>query len=135
MNGDFIFNMDYERRDRLLGITGEWIAKRGTGSVRRFEFNDVRVLKQLIENNYIDPLEAHNSSPSVEKMFNFMATYPNVLTKGYATSPLRKDYRVTLDTLFVPKEHVTRTLKHDFVAFCTKTDECEMEGDLYAWWD
>jgi hypothetical protein len=55
---DFIFNMDYEKRDKLLGVTGEWIAKRGSGSIRRFDYIDVRILMQLIENKYIDPLDS-----------------------------------------------------------------------------
>ncbi|NOU99319.1 hypothetical protein [Paenibacillus planticolens] len=133
--GDFIYNMNYEERDKLLGISGEWEVGSGFKSVRKFDFINIGILKQLVDDRFIDPDESHNSSPSIEKIFNFMTKYPRVLAKGYATSPLRRDYRVSLDTLFVPKSHVTMTLKQDFVEFCTRPNEFEMKGNLYAWWD
>ncbi|NQX71359.1 hypothetical protein HQN90_35275 [Paenibacillus alba] len=68
--GIFDFNMDFEQRDRLLDISGEWIAKRGSGSIRRFEFIDFNTLKELIENKYINPLESHNTSPTIAKIYN-----------------------------------------------------------------
>ncbi|TXK85127.1 hypothetical protein [Paenibacillus sp. N3.4] len=135
MMGDFSFNMNYENRDKLLGISGEWIFKRGSGSIRRFDFIDVSILKQLIENKFIDPIESHNSSPSIEQIYGFMARFPHVMAKGYVTSPLRIDYRVSLDALFVPKKHITQQLKQDFIAFCVKADELETDEYLYAWWD
>lgn len=40
--GDF---MNYEKRDKLLGISGEWEAGRGFKSVREFDLINISILK------------------------------------------------------------------------------------------
>ncbi len=35
---EFVYNLAFEQRDKLLGISSEWTAKRGSGSVRKFDF-------------------------------------------------------------------------------------------------
>ncbi|MDF9839845.1 MULTISPECIES: hypothetical protein [unclassified Paenibacillus] len=132
---EFIFNRDVERRDDLLGIRGEWAALKNSHSVRDFDYIDVHILKELIENKYIDPLDTQNESPSVEEMFLFMNKYPIIRAKGYAVSPFRKDYRVSIDTLFVPKRFVSRRFKQEFLSFCASADELTAKPRLHAWWD
>lgn len=133
---DFIFNRNVEHRDEILGIPGEWSTTQGSGGgVRRFDFIDVHILQALIESKYIDPLDNHNNSPCVEELFEFMSKYPAVRVQGYAVSPFRKDYRVSLDTLVVPKPFVPRRLKQEFLRFCATADEIAAKPRLYAWWD
>lgn len=132
---DFNFNRNAEQRDKLLGLPCEWSAGRGAGGIRRFDFIDIRTLRELIESKYIDPLDNHNNSPRVEEIFEFMSKYPVVRAQGYAVSPFRSDYRVSLDTLSVPKRFVPRSLKQEFFSFCATADEITAKPRLYAWWD
>jgi hypothetical protein len=133
---DFIFNRNVEHRDELLGIPGEWSATKGSGGgIRRFNFIDVHILQALIESKYIDPHDNHNNSPRVEEIFEWMSKYPAVRAQGYAVSPFRKDYGVSLDTLAVPGRFVPRQLKQEFLRFCAAADEIITKPRLYAWWD
>ncbi len=119
---EFIFNRDVKRRDDLLGIRGEWADLKNSHSVRDFDYIDVHILKELIDHKYIDPLDTQNESPSVEEIFVFMSKNPIVQAKGYAVSPFRKDYRVSIDTLYVPKRFVSRRFKQEFLSFCASAD-------------
>ena len=129
----FVPNLDYKLRDEILKIDFDWETE--PHNVIHFNHIDVVKIEILFLNRYLNPASAQNESPFAREFFEFMCQYPQTLAHGYAVSPLRKDYRITLEGIYVPEEKVNENLKRDFLKFCQKADELAMEGSLYAWWD
>ena len=71
----------------------------------------------------------------MQQFIDFMKKQPDVTAHGYAVSPKRDDYRVTIEGLWVPEEFVTPAIKAAFVEFCKDADELESDGELNSWWD
>lgn len=133
-------NKDVNRRDEL--IFGAYEPDKYSGGIRYFNC-DVNLLRQLVEEKFADPSETQNNSPSIQDMldtFSDIADDTNVEFGGYAVSPDRDDYRVTIESVdvFVPKENenelsmLVETLRY--------ADEFSMDptGDgfiIHAWWD
>lgn len=133
MNG---LNPDYKRRDEILGFSMEPVPwDRALGGIRAFENLRLEGLEALFEESFIDPEDAQNSAPPAQVFLEFMRQHPEALAHGYAVSPQRDDYRVTIEGLRVPNEHVTRDLLADFVYLCKDADDLYLEYDLYSWWD
>ncbi|OPZ88523.1 MAG: hypothetical protein BWY74_03105 [Firmicutes bacterium ADurb.Bin419] len=95
----------------------------------------LKTFENLLIQRFIDPEDCQNEAPSVKEIFGFMCKYPQVIAFGYAVSPKRKDYRVSIEGIYVPQEKVTLQLKEDFIKFCQNADELLTEDKLYAWWD
>jgi hypothetical protein len=92
-------------------------------------------LEQLISNKFIDPEDQQNNSPRVKDIYNFMKNNPQVYAYGYAVSPKRKDYRVSIEGLVVNKKDVSEDLKQAFFDFCKTADEIHIDDGLVSWWD
>jgi hypothetical protein len=131
--GNFSYNMDYEKRDSLLGIKADW--RNTEAGLVAFEGIDVRTLDALIAARFAHPLDQQNDAPTLKEIFLFMAKYPQVLASGYAVSPLRDDYRITIDSLYVPRPKVTSELRQAFIELAKDADESGFSEDLYCWWD
>jgi hypothetical protein len=95
----------------------------------------VTTLERLFVERFIDPDDAQNEAPSAKQFLGFMQKHPNVIAHGYAVSPTREDYRITIDGLSVQASYATRELKFAFVGFAKEADELELENGLWAWWD
>lgn len=133
---DFQFNRDYQKRDRLLHIKVNWLnEKDSNGGIEEFEGLDVKTLEELLLDGFIDPWSYQNASPTVAEVFRFMVKYPQVLAGGYAVSPFREDYRVSITEIYVDRNDVNSQLINDFKEFCNSADELSIEGDLRGWWD
>jgi hypothetical protein len=126
-------NREFKVRDSILGININWDTK--SGGVVPYKDLDVNSFTALLRNKFIDPNEYQNESPSVRAFYFFMAKYPFALAHGYAVSPDREDYRVSIEGLFIPKEYVTNSVKEDFYNLCKDADEYHDSDDLYSWWD
>ena len=91
-------NPDFEERDRLLfGRAVSW-ADELTG-VKRFRGLGGSALRELVARNFADPEESQNGSATLGDFLKFLEKHPQVTAHGYAVSPKREDYRVSLEGL------------------------------------
>jgi hypothetical protein len=130
----FEFNREYERRDFILGIEVDWNVET-SGGIKQFDLLEVAMLEKLFNERFIDPSDTQNESPLMQHFYDFMKRNPNVLAYGYAVSPKRDDYRVTIVGLRVPADDVTPQLKKGFIDFCKGADELMTDRELLSWWD
>lgn len=130
---EFIYNKDYELRDKIVGTNFDWSKKENR--VVYYDNLDIRTLEKLILNKFIDPNDAQNAAPFVKDIFIFMTKHPQVLASGYLVGPDSEDYRISIDGLYVPVKYVTEDIKNDFIEFCVDADELNTEGNLFSWWD
>jgi hypothetical protein len=131
----FTYNPDYERRDFLLGIDGDWDEKNALGGIKSFGLIELDILEILFRERFIDPSDRQNESPTMQEFLGFMRKHPAAVAHGYAVSPNRDDYRVTIEGLRVPAKDVTWELEEAFAEFCGNADELVTNGELYSWWD
>jgi len=129
----FTFNKDYKKRDELLGIQPNWTDQ--SGGLEYVETITIDQLEKLLTERFINPNEYQNESPTTRKFYEFMNTFPVVTAHGYAISPERDDYRVTIEGLYVNESYVTSELKTKFRELCKDADEYYDQGELYSWWD
>lgn len=131
----FHYNLDYENRDNLLKLDVNWEDK--MNRVVKFEPIRKDTLESLINQKFINPEDRQNESPTVIEMLEFMRKYPVVFVYGYAVTPKRRDYRVSLEGMAVNQEDVTDELKEAFLEFCRTATEVHTEGvnGLLSWWD
>lgn len=131
----FNYNLDYGIRDSLLKLEVDWEDK--MNRVVKFEPFRIDILESLINEKFINPQDRQNNSPTVNEMLGFMRKYPAVFAYGYAVTPKRRDYRVSLEGLAVNQEDVTEELKKAFLGFCKSATEIHTEdvNGLLSWWD
>tara|TARA_Y100001949_G_scaffold134836_1_gene116354 strand:- start:301 stop:714 length:414 start_codon:yes stop_codon:yes gene_type:complete len=129
----FTFNKDYKKRDQLLGIQTDWTDQ--SGGLEYVEAISIDQLEKLLIERFIDPNEYQNESPTTRKFYEFMNSFPVATAHGYAISPERDDYRVTIEGLYVNESDVTSELKKKFRELCKDADEYYDQGELYSWWD
>lgn len=130
----FRFNRDTKRRDEI--IFGDYKPEAyKLGGIRRFENLTLEQFKLLYDEKFIDPEDCQNSAPSAEDFINFMQENPQFTAHGYAVSPERNDYRVTIEGLDLDGETSEET-KFNFVHFARHADEFTYEQHrLRCWWD
>lgn len=130
---EFNYNKDWEKRDKL--IFGEAnIEKYKWGGIYHFEKMDVDTLKALLDEKFADPEGQQNCAPCIKDIYDFMVDHPNFVAHGYAVSPERDDYRVSIegvDGTYVEKD--METIK-DFTDLFRYADEFSLD-DLWCWFD
>jgi hypothetical protein len=129
-------NRDVARRDALLGIAGQ----RASGGIVRYEDLDVKRLGALIDEGFADRDETQNGSPTIAEFYAFLREYPEGRVYGYAVSPERPDYRVSVEGVTVDLSEVIPSrrdgLRDAFARLSESADEVDTEGDfLRCWWD
>ena len=135
MNPSFLFNPNYIRRDELLDIESRfWDDEENDDDIVEVEI-PLEALELLFAEKFIDPHSRQNYSPSAHEFLQFMRKYPNVVAHGYAVSPYRDDYRISIEGLMVEPEDVTPALRADFELLCQNADVLDLQGELYSWWD
>lgn len=130
---DFVMNTDVGRRDKVLGINVDWDGH--VGGIVRLDRIGVTTLETLFRERFVDPNDSQDEAPSASELLAFMQKHPEVLAHGYAVSPDREDYRVTIDGLSVQSSFATAELKLAFLEFCKDADELDLKNGLRAWWD
>jgi hypothetical protein len=50
-------------------------------------------------------------------------------------SPKRKDYRGSIDSIYIPEGKFDLKTKEEFIKSFEKADILKTESKLYAWWD
>jgi hypothetical protein len=131
----FSHNRNYRQRDAFLGITVNWENEDDHGGITSFDHIDVDMLSKLLSEKFINPNDRQNESPYIYQFFDFMKRYPATRAFGYAVSPLREDYRISIEGLFVAPDDVTAELRDAFGEFCANADEIETGAMLRGWWD
>jgi len=129
-------NRDVARRDALLGITGQ----HASGGIIRYEELDGARLATLIDEGFADPECTQNESPTIAEFLSFLREYPEARVYGYAVSPERSDYRVSIEGATVDLGQVAPSraaaLRAAFARLGETADEKETYGDaLHCWWD
>ena len=134
--GMFNLNDDVKARDEYL--FGEYDkTKYRFGGTRQVSNLTWIELEYLFNNNFLDPEDCQNCSPTAKEIYDFIKDHKDFCAFGYAVSPDRDDYRITLEGI----ERVegagvivdTGELK-DFVKFARFADEFDVDCG-YAWWD
>lgn len=127
-------NMDMSKNDsrrvELLGIKGKYLS----GGTESFDNLDVDTLRLLIEEGYADPEMNQNDSHTTNEFYEFMLKHPDIKAHGYAVSPDRDDYRMTIEGLSGEPTNDMETVA-DFIKLCRWADACSIEDGLYSWWD
>lgn len=130
-------NKDIKRRDELIFGDYDPLEYSGnSGGVRKFNGISVQTLKQLLEENFTDPDDDQNGSPSVREMLEFSEKWNNkYVFGGYAVEIWRDDYRVSLDSIWREDlENLTADERKAFIDFAGEVDELD-EENMSAWWD
>jgi len=124
----------FKTRDRILfGEEVDW--KKSIGGIRGFKGLTIEQLEELEKARFLDTSDRQNDAPSIKEFVMFMRKYPRFTAHGYATSPHRKDYRVSLEGLELRGEYDAGT-KADFLELCRKANDLIIEGNrLYCWYD
>ncbi len=130
----FPFNRDATARDAMLPFldllgNGETF----TGGAGFFGPLDAGGLALLLDGNWLDPDDRQNAAPSAWDIFPFVCDHPGTHAQGYAVSPDRPDYRVSLETIWSPE--IDDRLRADAIAFCAAADAVETSDHLECFWD
>lgn len=116
-----------------------------SGGTRHFTDISVETAQLLIDRGYLDPEDRQNCSPTAQEIIDFINCSTDSRDwwlSGYAVSPARDDFRVTIDSFGIREG--LRLETEDavaFVRFARFADEfCfDMEGSkaivAEAWWD
>ncbi len=127
------YNYDDKRRCELLGI--KYPANWGYGGCINFEGLNKKRFDLLLEENFIDPDDSQNESPTAKEFKDFMDRYPDVTAHGYAISPDRCDCRITIEGISY-NGSVSKEMMKDFIDMCRYADEFVCENNcLYCWYD
>lgn len=130
-------NKDYKRRDEI--IFGGYDKEKYLGGCRNFTCS-YDVMKQLVDENFIELDECQNYSPYTKDFMEILDGVPNVEFMAYAISPDRDDYRVTIEGFEVEISDTDFDTISLLVENFHYADEFSFQhnGDsyyLHAWWD
>ena len=154
----FRFNMDERTRLEILApfifnrrmksngdveVSREPVYYGGSFTLVGLSARDMRVLIAL---DFMDPDEAHNRAPYIWQLVDFGEKYPFVRFGGYAVSPDRKDYRISIENIdfHVYKGELEKypDFTRDFTRIAKGSDESfidssgpESDARFYAWFD
>lgn len=134
----FTYNLDYQTRDNIIfGQQIDW--EEECGGANFFYELTLDKLHCLIEQNFADITQKHNEVPSISEFFTFAETQAAkgyIFTfEGYAISPERDDYRISIDGIIFNGDYSNQLLA-DFGEFVGVPDELSIEPNyLRAWWD
>lgn len=126
-------NRDYEKRDKI--IFGAYEPNEYSGGIRRFQRLSFDKVKELMDNNFIDPNDTQNLAPAASVFYSFLKKYPFYCVGGYVVSPDRYDYRISFDELERGSNAdiiVAPDEDSDFNSFAENADE---KGAYACWFD
>jgi len=86
-------NKDHQRRDEIIDSKN----KKYIAGIKKFENLSLEKLELLIKENFLSLSDKPNYCPKAEDIYNFVKNNPDFKTIGYAVSPDREDYRVSLN--------------------------------------
>jgi len=130
-------NKDYIKRDMI--IFGGYDRKSYMGGCKNFHCS-YATMEKLVEENFIELDECQNYSPYTRDFMDVLKDVDNVEFTGYAISPDREDYRVTIDGVDVEIQDTDFDTVSILVESFRGADEFSLQHDghsyyLHAWWD
>ena len=133
-----MFNLDktkVDERDIIL-FDEPYDQKKYCGGCRRFEGLSASDLKKLADIGVIDLEDGCNYSPTAGEILEFMQAYPMAFTAhGYAISPSRDDYRVTIEGVAQqPGSFTSKKMVEDFTMTFRFADDFDL-NPMYCWYD
>lgn len=107
-----------------------------SGGTRYFELT-ADALREAVEKGYIDENERQNYGPTVREFLDFVSwSQINWSFEGYAVSPERHDYRMTVDAIFMEGECLSIEEICAFAEAFRSADEFTLAPfEARAWWD
>ena len=126
-------NKDIETRDKI--IYGKYKPSRYKfGGTQSFRGMMVDTLKTLIDQNFADPEECQNDSPTISEFYDFMERYPEYTAHGYTVSDTRDDYRVSIEGVEKGSPASIYDELQDYMALFAGADEFN-EYTMWCWFD
>lgn len=133
----FEYNKNAKERDKFLFGDGGKTERYKLGGICRIPRMAAADIKYLLEEKYADPEERQNFSPTIKEFYDFLVSHPDFYAFGYAVSPQREDYRISIEGVRCDKDIKVSELI-DFVHFAKDADESGFDtsaNSYYAWWD
>ena len=122
------------QRDRIL-FGEDYDPRKYLGGIRRFSDLDYNGLNELFRLGVIDPEDRQNDAPETSEFLEFLRSNPGFTVHGYAVSPERDDYRVSLEGVNLDGDYTFKELR-DFVMMFRFADEFSIDkGGLHCWYD
>lgn len=122
------------QRDRIL-FGEDYDPRKYFGGIRRFSDLDYKRLKELFRLDVIDPEDRQNYAPNIATFMEFLHDHAGFTAEGYAVSPERNDYRVSLEGVNLDRDYTLKELR-DFVMMFRSADEFSIDrGGLHCWYD
>jgi hypothetical protein len=135
-----LYKADHRQRDLIL--KGFFTDKDYIGGSRRFSNLPLELLELILLENHTDHNEKHNNAPSIRDLIIFAKQMSEkgyyFFFNGYAISPKRDDYRVSVDTInikyyFDNSNHLNNKIIEKFFK---DADEKDLDnGTMRFWYD
>jgi hypothetical protein len=103
-------NKDHQRRDEIIDSK----SKKYIAGIKKFDNLDLQKLELLIKENFLSLSDKPNYGPKAEDFYKFVKSNPDFKVSGYAVSPEREDYRISLNGVEL-KRSPTKEEVIDFV--------------------
>lgn len=127
-------NNDVDTRDIILFGEG-YNSEKYFGGSRSFTGIGAEELRALMELEFIDPEDGTSYGPTNKDMYDFVNAYDGCVCFGYAISPERRDYRVTIEGISY-KGNVSIDMMEEFInEFRFADDFICNRNELYCWYD
>ena len=124
---------DTNARDQIL-FGENFDETKYPGGIRSFEDLSAATMKKLLELNFATGEDAQNAMPCIKELMEYADVHENVTFNGYAVSPKRNDYRISIEA--IKQDFTTTKDRDDFTEMFRLADEFEAdETSGYAWFD
>jgi len=117
-------------------ILGKFIASGMGTEYESYMGVDLKTLKKLKEEGFLDPKDFQNDAPTAGEFMEFMERFPEVRAHGYAIGGKRYDSRVTIEGL-----HYEGIMSNELIGVLInelrEADEFELDPEkgFRVWWD
>lgn len=126
-------NRNVDQRDMYL-FNEPFISDDYFGGIKHFDALNANDIEWLMQNGFLDANEGQNKSPSTIEFLEFLKKYPHYVAFGYAVSPDRFDYGITITGIKSAKTTNDKIEMGDFAKFGKNADEFRTAPPR-AWWD
>lgn len=142
--GDETIGHEALRNAKSLDEFSELLYKYYNAGCRSFKGVSLDVIKELVKNDFLKLDERQSSScPSTQEMIkvadDILEKDPDakILFEGYAVTPFRDDYRVTITTIIlISSKNIDDPIYENFMDLIKNADEIDKRDNfVYAWWD
>ena len=126
-------NRNVDQRDMYL-FNEPFISDDYFGGIKHFDALNANDIEWLMQNGFLDANEGQNKSPSTIEFLEFLKKYTHYVAFGYAVSPDRFDYGITITGIKSAKTANDKIEMGDFAKFGKNADEFRIAPPR-AWWD